>query len=51
MCKGITRQFMDHPENPDYLETQILTYLGNKRALLNAIGEELETIKNERGGH
>lgn len=34
-----------HIENPDYLSTQIITYLGNKRALLEPIGQELMRIQ------
>ena len=34
-------------ENPDYLTTQILTYLGNKRALLKFIGDGVETVKKD----
>lgn len=31
-------------ENKEYLEKQILTYLGNKRKLLSYIGKELDAI-------
>lgn len=34
-------------ENPSFLSEQILTYLGNKRTLLNFIGEGLEFAKKE----
>lgn len=34
-------------ENPDYLTTQILTYLGNKRALLKFIGDGVESVKKD----
>lgn len=34
-------------ENPDYLSTQIITYIGNKRALIGVIQEELLRIKKE----
>lgn len=34
-------------ENPDYLTTQILTYLGNKRSLLKFIGDGVETVKKD----
>lgn len=47
MCKGITKQFESHPENIEYLENQILTYIGNKRALLNYIGIEIEDIQKK----
>ncbi len=36
-------------ENREYLESQILTYLGNKRTLLKYIGEELNIIQTELG--
>lgn len=34
-------------ENPDYLTTQILTYLGNKRSLLKFIGDGVESVKRD----
>ncbi|MCL2792745.1 MAG: DNA adenine methylase [Spirochaetaceae bacterium] len=34
-------------ENPDYLNTQIITYLGNKRALLSFIEEGVEIVKKK----
>lgn len=34
-------------ENELYLSTQIITYLGNKRSLLNFIGEKVEIVKKE----
>lgn len=34
-------------ENPDYLTTQILTYLGNKRSLLKFIGDGVEFVKRD----
>ena len=34
-------------ENPDYLATQVLTYLGNKRALLKFIGEGVAAVKKD----
>jgi len=34
-------------ENPAYLTSQILTYLGNKRALLDFIGEGVEAVKKD----
>ena len=36
-------------ENPDYLSEQIITYLGNKRALLDFIGTGVELVKKELG--
>ena len=32
-------------EDPDYLSRQLITYLGNKRALLGPIGEAVEAVK------
>ena len=39
--------FMDSAaaENPEYLSRQLLTYLGNKRALLSLIGRAIECVK------
>ncbi|MBO4288194.1 MAG: DNA adenine methylase [Kiritimatiellae bacterium] len=36
-------------ESEDYLTSQILTYLGNKRALLRFIGEGVENVKDALG--
>ena len=36
-------------ENSDFLATQIITYIGNKRALIGAIQEEFLRIKKEAG--
>jgi len=36
-------------ENPDFLSTQIITYIGNKRALIGTIQDELVRIKKEAG--
>ena len=36
-------------ENPKYLSEQLITYIGNKRALLPFIGESVELIKRELG--
>ena len=47
MCKESVKQFKEHPENNDYLEKQILTYIGNKRSLLNDIGVELMDISKQ----
>ena len=49
MCKGIVKQHVDHPEKVSYLEEQILTYLGNKRMLLNEIGSQLDFICQDLG--
>ena len=32
-------------EDPDYLRSQLITYIGNKRALLRPIGEAVEAVK------
>ena len=34
-------------ENKEYLSTQIITYLGNKRQLLPLIGQAIETVRTE----
>ena len=42
---------MEKEENKDFLTTQIITYLGNKRSLIGKIEkevEEIENIKNKR---
>ena len=36
-------------ENPDYLSRQIITYIGNKRALLGQIGLAVEQVKQRLG--
>lgn len=36
-------------ENPDFLSTQIITYIGNKRALVGIIQDEILRIKKEAG--
>ena len=36
-------------ENPDYLSRQLITYIGNKRALLGQIGLAVETVKERLG--
>ncbi len=36
-------------ENPDYLTRQLITYLGNKRALLGNIGLAVERVKQRLG--
>lgn len=36
-------------ENPDYLTRQLITYLGNKRALLGNIGQAVEQVKEQLG--
>ena len=36
-------------ENPDYLSRQLITYIGNKRALLKHIGTAVDTVKRRLG--
>ena len=36
-------------EDPDYLTRQIITYIGNKRALLGQIGQVVEGVKRRMG--
>ncbi len=36
-------------ENSDYITSQIITYIGNKRILINNIRPEIENIKNKLG--
>lgn len=36
-------------ENPDYLSRQLITYIGNKRALLTQIGKAVEQVKRRLG--
>lgn len=36
-------------EDPEYLSRQLLTYIGNKRALLGQIGRAVETVKERLG--
>ncbi len=37
-------------ENPDYLTEQLITYLGNKRSLLEFIGEGVKRVRARLGG-
>ncbi len=37
-------------ENPDYLTQQLITYLGNKRALLDFVGEGVQHVRGRLGG-
>lgn len=37
-------------ENPAYLSEQLITYIGNKRALLPMIGQAVEQVQRELGG-
>ena len=36
-------------ENPDYLSRQLITYIGNKRALLGQIGDAVHQVKQRLG--
>jgi len=36
-------------ESPDYLKRQLITYLGNKRALLGPINDAVQTVKRRLG--
>lgn len=40
----------DPLENPGYLSRQLITYLGNKRALLPFLGPALEQVRHRLGG-
>lgn len=40
----------DSQENPRYLSEQVITYIGNKRALLPFIDEAVRKIRSELGG-
>lgn len=35
---------MDNAENPEYLTKQLITYIGNKRNLLNFIGDGVDIV-------
>jgi adenine-specific DNA-methyltransferase len=43
------RTFLEIEENPDYLNSQLITYIGNKRALLDFIGTAIDTVKQRVG--
>jgi adenine-specific DNA-methyltransferase len=54
MAASETRQkaiWDNHPagEAPDYLSSQLLTYIGNKRSLLNNIAQALDRVKSRLG--
>ncbi len=44
-----TEQFIPPEENPQYLRTQILTYIGNKRGLLPMIQRAVSDVAGELG--
>jgi len=43
---GNSEMMYDLKENESYLTKQIITYIGNKRNLLNSIEEEIVQIKS-----
>ena len=43
-------RFTEVEESSDYLTTQILTYLGNKRSLLRFLGEGVSIVRKSLGG-
>jgi adenine-specific DNA-methyltransferase len=45
----VTREVPAPRENPDYLGRQLITYLGNKRALLDFIGRGVSIVKARLG--
>ncbi len=54
MATGTKRQkalWDNHPamENPDFLSSQLLTYIGNKRSLLDNISQAIDRVKHRLG--
>src|ERR1700736_1911419 len=50
--KGSADQLLlwqDDRETPAYLQEQLITYIGNKRSLLNHIGDALSKVKKRLG--
>lgn len=43
------KQILESKENEEYLSTQIITYLGNKRSLLSFIGDAVQFVKDDLG--
>lgn len=43
------KQILESKENEEYLTTQIITYLGNKRSLLSFIGDAVQFVKDDLG--
>jgi len=41
--------FKQTSENPEYLQSQLITYIGNKRALLPFIGEGVQIVQQQLG--
>ncbi len=48
-CMDSQRTFLEIEENPDYLNSQLITYIGNKRALLDFIGTAIDKVKQRLG--
>ena len=48
-CVSLTGSDHTVDEDPDYLSRQIITYIGNKRALLGQIGQVVEGVKRRLG--
>lgn len=46
---NLTNADVENAESPEYLTEQILTYLGNKRALLTFIGDAIELVQEAVG--
>ena len=49
VCRGEKRENLETAENPAFLKEQILTYLGNKRSLLDFIERGVNVAKSELG--
>lgn len=49
VCRGERRENLETAENPAFLKEQILTYLGNKRSLLDFIERGVNVAKSELG--
>lgn len=43
---GLTQK---HQENNEYLQSQLITYIGNKRSLLDFIGQGVQTVQKNLG--
>jgi adenine-specific DNA-methyltransferase len=48
--QAVTQPPSQVAEDPRYLQDQLITYLGNKRALLPLIGHAVEIVRNAVGG-
>ena len=42
-------QVLKLTENPEFLQNQLITYIGNKRALLDFIGEGVREVQKRLG--